>query len=93
MKIHSLSFSLEQGTGVEPALTAWEAAVIPIYQPCVFRISFSMMNAMEIVSLYNIAQGEGFCKGKISLEWVKFGDVKSDNGCERWFAFRNLIFC
>ena len=33
MKIHSLSFSLEQGTGVEPALTAWEAAVIPIYQP------------------------------------------------------------
>ena len=27
-------FLLEQGTGVEPALTAWEAAVIPIYQPC-----------------------------------------------------------
>ena len=27
-------FFLEQGTGVEPALTAWEAAVIPIYQPC-----------------------------------------------------------
>ena len=26
---------MEQGTGVEPALTAWEAAVIPIYQPCV----------------------------------------------------------
>ena len=25
---------VEQGTGVEPALTAWEAAVIPIYQPC-----------------------------------------------------------
>ena len=25
---------MEQGTGVEPALTAWEAAVIPIYQPC-----------------------------------------------------------
>ena len=27
---------VEQGTGVEPALTAWEAAVIPIYQPCIF---------------------------------------------------------
>ena len=26
---------VEQGTGVEPALTAWEAAVIPIYQPCI----------------------------------------------------------
>lgn len=25
---------MEQGTGVGPALTAWEAAVIPIYQPC-----------------------------------------------------------
>ena len=25
---------MEQGTGIEPALTAWEAAVIPIYQPC-----------------------------------------------------------
>ncbi len=24
---------MERGTGVEPALTAWEAAVIPIYQP------------------------------------------------------------
>ena len=30
-----VSFFLEQGTGVEPALTAWEAAVIPIYQPCI----------------------------------------------------------
>ena len=28
------AFFMEQGTGVEPALTAWEAAVIPIYQPC-----------------------------------------------------------
>ena len=27
-------YFVEQGTGVEPALTAWEAAVIPIYQPC-----------------------------------------------------------
>ena len=30
----NLFVHLEQGTGVEPALTAWEAAVIPIYQPC-----------------------------------------------------------
>ena len=30
----NLFVNLEQGTGVEPALTAWEAAVIPIYQPC-----------------------------------------------------------
>ena len=28
-----LSF-LEQGTGIEPAFTAWEAVVLPIYEPC-----------------------------------------------------------
>ena len=26
---------LEQGTGVEPASAAWEAAVLPMYEPCV----------------------------------------------------------
>ena len=26
--------SLEQGTGIEPAFTAWEAVVLPIYEPC-----------------------------------------------------------
>ena len=29
------SLYLEQGTGVEPAFTAWEAVVLPIYEPCV----------------------------------------------------------
>ena len=28
-------FLMEQGTGVEPAFTAWEAVVLPIYEPCV----------------------------------------------------------
>ena len=28
-------FSMEQGTGIEPAFTAWEAVVLPIYEPCV----------------------------------------------------------
>ena len=27
--------ALEQGTGIEPAFTAWEAVVLPIYEPCV----------------------------------------------------------
>ena len=26
---------MEQGTGIEPAFTAWEAVVLPIYEPCV----------------------------------------------------------
>ena len=27
--------TLEQGTGIEPAFTAWEAVVLPIYEPCI----------------------------------------------------------
>ena len=26
---------MEQGTGIEPAFTAWEAVVLPIYEPCI----------------------------------------------------------
>ncbi len=29
--LHQVTFSLEQGTGVEPASKAWEAFVLPIY--------------------------------------------------------------
>ena len=55
-KVHDFrrGLFLEQGTGVEPALTAWEAAVIPIYQPCermkyiIFFVSFQG----EIFMLY-----------------------------------------
>ena len=31
----TLPGALEQGTGIEPAFTAWEAVVLPIYEPCV----------------------------------------------------------
>ena len=50
-----LSF-LEQGTGVEPALTAWEAAVIPIYQPC---------EQMEYIIFFVSFQGEIFMLAQI----------------------------
>ena len=30
-----ISSFLEQGTGIEPAFTAWEAVVLPIYEPCI----------------------------------------------------------
>ncbi len=52
-------FFLEQGTGVEPALTAWEAAVIPIYQPCEGCHYHSMFNYkkqvdfVEVIGSYN----------------------------------------
>ena len=42
---------MEQGTGIEPAFTAWEAVVLPIYEPCVARI---------------IANPLDFCKGILS---------------------------
>ena len=32
------SRDVEQGTGVEPAFTAWEAVVLPIYEPCTVRV-------------------------------------------------------
>ena len=28
---------MEQGTGIEPAFTAWEAVVLPIYEPCISK--------------------------------------------------------
>ena len=31
----SRCFLLEQDTGVEPAFTAWEAVVLPIYESCI----------------------------------------------------------
>ena len=31
-------FFMEQDTGVEPAFTAWEAVVLPIYESCVAHI-------------------------------------------------------
>ena len=31
-------FFLEQGTGIEPAFTAWEAVVLPIYESCIGAI-------------------------------------------------------
>ena len=36
---------LEQGTGIEPAFTAWEAVVLPIYEPCI--------NCMGIIAKRN----------------------------------------
>ena len=35
LPINRQDFPLEQGTGVEPAFTAWEAVVLPIYEPCI----------------------------------------------------------
>ena len=31
-------FFLEQDTGVEPASAAWEAAVLPMYESCIYEV-------------------------------------------------------
>ena len=45
---------LEQGTGVEPAFTAWEAVVLPIYEPCKCSCAVAIPPALQskATSLY-----------------------------------------
>ena len=42
-------FFLEQGTGIEPASSAWEADVLPMYEPCKWSYH---------TTLYCLLQGE-----------------------------------
>ena len=35
---------MEQDTGVEPAFTAWEAVVLPIYESCGYKGYYSKGN-------------------------------------------------
>ena len=46
------SFFMEQGTGVGPALTAWEAAVIPIYQPCKIQCAYYSRSAAILQQVF-----------------------------------------
>ena len=41
--------NLEQGTGIEPASSAWEADVLPMYEPCKWSYH---------TTLYRLLQGE-----------------------------------
>ena len=51
---------MEQGTGVEPAWLAWEARVIPIYEPCVrFSAPHNARTVLIIADLFL------FCNQKI----------------------------
>ena len=46
-----VSFFLEQGTGIEPAFTAWEAVVLPIYEPCI-QLPTLYQTSLEISTLF-----------------------------------------
>ena len=45
-----VSVPLEQGTGIEPAFTAWEAVVLPIYEPCEHGVLYQ--TKMEISTVF-----------------------------------------
>ena len=48
---------MEQGTGIEPAFTAWEAVVLPIYEPCIggiIRISSPFCRLIVLKTFYTI---------------------------------------
>ncbi len=70
-------FLLEQGTGVEPAFTAWEAVVLPIYEPCI-QLSVLYQNQKEISS--------PFCQ-KIKIFFIFFMSMirqKIHLGCREY---------
>ena len=49
---------MEQGTGIEPAFTAWEAVVLPIYEPCILVcvgiIAKGKLKSKEILSVITV---------------------------------------
>ena len=55
---------LEQGTGIEPAFTAWEAVVLPIYEPCVFHChNIVIINEpREKIKSFSAAKAKNFQK-------------------------------
>lgn len=42
-----VSFFLEQGTGIEPASSAWEADVLPMYEPCKWNYHTTLFRPLQ----------------------------------------------
>ena len=55
---------LEQGTGVEPAFTAWEAVVLPIYEPCILII---ITERFVKCKRNSAGRGAGFCIKEVAF--------------------------
>ena len=56
-------FFLEQGTGVEPASAAWEAAVLPMYEPCILTSQVSYHLLTENATVFCRDSNPGFPDG------------------------------
>ncbi len=73
---------MEQGTGIEPAFTAWEAVVLPIYEPCGYHgiipeengkcNPFLSTDKGPLPSLSSLPPFQQ--KTSIPLGWMFFGD-------------------
>ena len=57
---------MEQGTGVEPASAAWEAAVLPMYEPCVSFIIAPLAKKCKRCFM-TIPHGKARIRGKRNL--------------------------
>ena len=60
---------MEQGTGIEPAFTAWEAVVLPIYEPCIGAIIAEWFAKCKCFLSERVMFGICLKKAKI---WVEF---------------------
>ena len=56
---------MEQGTGIEPAFTAWEAVVLPIYEPCGYGCIIAKGNGKSNHFLSAVLRTGGGC-GKMA---------------------------
>ena len=51
---------MEQDTGVEPAFTAWEAVVLPIYESCIvvyFQLTGAIIADPKVKFNHNLSTG------------------------------------
>ena len=62
-------YYLEQDTGVEPAFTAWEAVVLPIYESCVSGIIANRIGKFNLFLSDSLDKG-CFCSPSPGL-WVQ----------------------
>ena len=58
---------LEQGTGIEPAFTAWEAVVLPIYEPCILGYCSISKWKIQPLSVESFSSSRLF----VFLRWTK----------------------
>ena len=77
-------YYLEQDTGVEPAFTAWEAVVLPIYESCVSGIIANRIGKFNLFLSDSLDKG-CFCSPSPGL-WVQKRH-RSRCGCGAdWFS-------